>query len=963
MAFGPFFLAAFWPILGGYKLLGHLMLPTVIRLCLLSLILHAGPSYALTTAEYYEDAVAYTNRGQYEAAIIQLKNALIENPDHLPSRLLAGTVYMRTGDSFSSEKELRIALRLGAARDQVYPGLGNALLFQRKYQAVLDTITTLNAFTPEAEQVYVFRARAHLGLNQLERAEENVAQAVSLAPDSLETLLVQAALLKARADLPGAEALIDRAIEQYPLNLAAQYEKGLLLVLQGEVEAALASYDRVLTNNPMAYRTLAARASAYLQLGRLDQALADFEVVYENVPQDFNVAFSYAHVLRELGREEEAKEVIAELVDLINRVPESRLRNEPKLLRTASLLSYMQGDLDKALVYGSLYLSDRPYDVEMGKLLGSANLQLGEDEQAIELLHQMYRRRPDDPELLTLLGEAHLRKGNYSEASALLERAAEIAPESAAVGTRLSMGKFGLGLPDEGEELLLRSFSLNSSESAGAGFILAQVQLNKGQTDAALATIRELLSRQPTNPIMHNLYGVAALQGQNLEQAREAFEVASRLAPYYLSSEYNLALLDLHEGKYLDAKRRLNRLIQAHPDSLLVLEAMANLEQAAGYSERAVDWLVKAAAMDHSSPDSGIRLVDLYIRHQLLPEALKQGEINARLFPESALAAASLARAQSANGDQRAAQATYRKAVVHSRGTSGATLLYLSREQVALGDYTAARGTLLKASNTLRAADAQVSLIKMDMLTGDIASAEARLATLARYTENKAIIPLLRGDIRMEQKRYEDALAAYAESLAASKGTLAALGRFKAEFLLGRRDEAQLWMANWVKRYPEDIVSRRSLYRSWFSTGDRDKASEGYESLFYGGYADGEDLARLARIYQLEKDERALDTASRAVLLLPDSAEVLDTYGWILVTEDRAAEGLPYLREAVSRESNLLMRYHLASALNELGRTEESRKHLQTILNSQQNLPWIASAQNLFDSLEPDPSSLLDSSP
>jgi Tfp pilus assembly protein PilF len=146
-------------------------------------------------------------------------------------------------------------------------------------------------------------------------------------------------------------------------------------------------------------------------------------------------------------------------------------------------------------------------------------------------------------------------------------------------------------------------------------------------------------------------------------------------------------------------------------------------------------------------------------------------------------------------------------------------------------------------------------------------------------------------------------------------------------------------------------MARRSLARSRLSTGQQAQARADYESLVKDGYASAEDYSFLARIYQLDKDERALDVAKIALELEPESPRVQDVYGWILVTEGRADQGLPYLREAVSRDNDLYLRYHLASALAELGRTDEARNELQAILRSKQELPWMASARKLLDSL------------
>jgi putative PEP-CTERM system TPR-repeat lipoprotein len=922
-----------------------LFLPTLL------LVLNLAPAKAQDLVEYYEDAVSRYAAGDYKAAEIQLKNALKADPQHLPSRLLLGRTALLLGDPSTAEKELKIALRLGAARDKVFSPLGNAMLLQRKYQEVLDTFTTVNLNTPEAEQVYVFRGRAYLGLHELDAAESSFERAALIAPDGLETLLGQSAVFKARGEIEQAELLVDRARELYPNSLEVWFEKGLLRAAQGDIDGALASYNYILEKDPGSYKSRVARGTLYLSLGRTDDALIDLKLVHDNVSSDFNAAFLYAAALREVGRNEEAKIVLAELTDYLAHVPEEVLRSEPVLLRAVTLINYIKGDLGQAAVYGSRYISVAPRDFEMGKLVGAIYVRLGQVDSAIEILYPLQRQRPDDVELLLLLGEAHLEKKQYAEASAVLEKAAALAPDNAVVGTRLGLGKFGMGQPGEAEDELLRSFELNSADSVGAGFILAQFQLRKRNTEAALGTVRKLISRQPGNPVLYNLLGAVYTQANDLEAARKAFEQASKVAPGFLGGDYNLARLDIREAKYDDARTRLEELLEAQPQSALVLMALADLELARGDYTQALPWLTKAIALDNKSVEAGVKLVDLLIQNGEGKNALRQGEDLVRYFPREPSAVAALARAQVANGQDVKARDNLAKAVTYAGSFSGVVLLELADQQVKLQDYAGARKTLGIAANTDRSAEAQAAMIRLDLATGNFGGAEAGLANLEKFNSNAAVIALMRGDIRLQQKQYRQALKAYRESFDINPGTLSAIGVFESQFLLGNHDAAQNWLASWVIAHPEDVTARRSLARSQLSTGKRAEAALGFEQLILDGYGTAEDYSFLARIYQLNDDERAIEVAKIALEMEPESAQVLDVYGWILVTEGRASEGLPYLREAVSRDSDLFLRYHLATALNEVGRVDESRRELQAIFRAQQDLPWLASAQALYDSL------------
>src|SRR5690606_1967299 len=60
-------------------------------------------------AAFFEDAVKRYKAGEYEAAIIQVKNALQQNPKLLPAMALMGEIYVATGDGAAAETALKEA--------------------------------------------------------------------------------------------------------------------------------------------------------------------------------------------------------------------------------------------------------------------------------------------------------------------------------------------------------------------------------------------------------------------------------------------------------------------------------------------------------------------------------------------------------------------------------------------------------------------------------------------------------------------------------------------------------------------------------------------------------------------------------------------------------------------------------------------------------------------------------------
>jgi cellulose synthase operon protein C len=81
--------------------------------------------------------------------------------------------------------------------------------------------------------------------------------------------------------------------------------------------------------------------------------------------------------------------------------------------------------------------------------------------------------------------------------------------------------------------------------------------------------------------------------------------------------------------------------------------------------------------------------------------------------------------------------------------------------------------------------------------------------------------------------------------------------------------------------------------------------------------------------------EKATAYARRAYELAPTRAAVLDTYGWLLVRQQRYLQGLKLLRAAEARAGgrpNIV--YHIAVALHGVGRREAGLRALKKALRS-----------------------------
>jgi predicted Zn-dependent protease len=95
-----------------------------------------------------------------------------------------------------------------------------------------------------------------------------------------------------------------------------------------------------------------------------------------------------------------------------------------------------------------------------------------------------------------------------------------------------------------------------------------------------------------------------------------------------------------------------------------------------------------------------------------------------------------------------------------------------------------------------------------------------------------------------------------------------------------------------------------------------------------------------------------MDLAEKAYKAAPSVAGIMDTYGWILVTQNQVQEGLKLLQEANAKQpEDLDIRYHLAAAHARAGNEGVAKNELEEILASGKNFSEKQSASELLKSL------------
>jgi len=313
---------------------------------------------------------------------------------------------------------------------------------------------------------------------------------------------------------------------------------------------------------------------------------------------------------------------------------------------------------------------------------------------------------------------------------------------------------------------------------------------------------------------------------------------------------------------------------------------------------------------------------------------------------------AALARCYVAIGKPELARAIYGQ-MTRFAGFNSRTLYRIAKLQSAVKDYDNALYSLEKAINGAPTfIPAQVSAVEVMIAAGKRKLARERAHALRDAHPELADGYRLVAEVELLDRRCPSAIENFHKAFTLAPKSGLAIRLAQALMRCGDGRGAVTRLKAWVDAKPGDLVARKALAEMNLRVGDLAAAQRLYEKVLAVAPDDGAVLNNLAYLYARAGDDRALELARRAHQLAPDSAAAKDTLGWILVQRGDAAAGLSYLRDAQTRDSrNPEIHYHIAVALDRLGRKKQARAELDIVLESGIRFTGIEAARKLRDRL------------
>lgn len=898
----------------------------------------------LTPDQHLEKGRDFLEEQKVFEGIIELKNALQKEANLPEARWLLGQAYLKLGNGSLATREFNSARSLGFSHDDMDNDLLRALNQEGKFQEVL-TRTDSTTAESDSAALQIIRGDAFMGLRKGEEARAAYEKALEMDPGAGNALAGLARLALSGRDLEQSESYVARGLEADPENDDLWVLRGMLALVQNQAGKADEYFSRANDIAPYNRMAKVGVIRSRFALQKFDEARQPLKVLESRYGNSPTVKYLRAYLEYQDGNVEKAESMLLDVLKINSSHPESQL--------LLSNILYQDGRLEQVINYMERFTSQFPRHLPAVKLLAVAYLGQKEIDKTIELIQQALKTNTADDQLYSILGTAYIRTGNMDKATEYLERAAEINPNAANIRAQLALSHLAAGDTDLAVSALEDAVQLNP-KLYSADIMLILTHIRSEEYDKAIKAAENLHKKEPDNPLPLNLLGTAHAGKQEYDKARGYFSQAIEKNPDYSPAKFNLANLDIEEGNLDSAEQRFKDILKSDNKSAKAYVGLAKIENKRDNEEKMLAYLRQARDADEKSIEARVLLARYYKNTGRNREMLEVINEAAKLAPNFTEIIFMAAQAQRLNGEYDNARKNI-ELLASEFPDSTDILMEQALLQMDLREFGAAETTInrileLKPDHE-RALLAQVNLY---LRTERPEEARKALQVYADAYPDSPDLDISRGDIALYEKDYKTALEHY-RNAQADKDTSFVVFRIVNTYLaMNDTESARAVLEKWVSEHPDDKQVKLVLASRYHQEDNIDRAIELYEEVVRDDATNMIALNNLAWLYLDIDARKALELAERAFQLAPEQAEVMDTFGWILVQQGSQVErGVSLIQSALDKQPDVAsIRYHYAYALAKSGNRVRAIEEVKRVIRENPTFPELNDAKALLKQLQ-----------
>ncbi|MBL4621876.1 MAG: PEP-CTERM system TPR-repeat protein PrsT [Immundisolibacteraceae bacterium] len=852
-----------------------------------------------------KNAQKYYESGQLAEALLEIKNALRDDPDNPEVRWLAGKIYLESGNNNSAVKELSKALELGLQRADADLPLVRAWMAQGKLQKALDYFKSkeIGTISDDARIIYT---ELLLQSGDILLAETILLKMRQSAPELMAVRLGLARIAITRSEQDNARIQIEEILKIEPENPFANLIAAELEIANRNFTEAKSYYDIALAAPKTRLQAELGTARILLAREQYNDAEVALDSILEKQPNIPLALFLKGLTYYHQNKFESAQEVLEQVQTMIP-------KHGPTLLLLGKI--YLDNTrLEQANQVLTSLLTVDPKNKGGKQLLAATKLRLKQPEQALALIDKDKLEQTDNPLTLIVAGSAYIAIGDLSKGTVLLEKASTLVKNPELIRSQLARIYLASG---DIQSAISEFHSLTESNHNNPQhmLMLAYAQVRQAQFDKAIITA-EKLKQQGSELLATNLKGAIEMGRNQLELAQQHFETAISIDNSFIPARLNLARIAKAQKRNGDAKQLLEEILEIAPKHSEAVLGLAEILHRTDSPSAAIK-LLKNFTNQHQSAKVLMLLANLINESEHPAKAIQHARQARDLAPTDIRIVSALAILQRKQGNLILGIETLLEIPKSQRDSTYNTILSQfaradDRPKLARESLSAA----LKQSPTSLAVI--VNSISFELSEKNIERAKEFSALITQKNDPSGVIRLtLQGDISRASSDHQQAISAYTEAFKLKQSSNI-LNSLVSELLAFKQpEEATKVLSDWLDSYPNDVQALLRLSNQHMASGENHKAIKLYEQVLKVNPVQPLALNNLAWIYLERGNRRALTLANELAKLAIVRAETLDTVGWIYTNMGSLTEGIEVLKKANDLDpASAEVMFHLAGAFS-----------------------------------------------
>lgn len=893
-------------------------------------------------------ATAQAGKGddaEINAARLKLKSLVQAQPKSSEARYQLGLQLLADGDAAAAVIELQRAQDFKHPENLVLPRLAEAMNLAGQNKQVIDQFADKRLSDPEAGAALMASvAESQAQQGDMAAANKTVERALATAPKSERALLARIRLLTAGNDLSTALATVETLLAAHPNSHEGWAVKGdLLLRTPDGRPQALAAYEKSTQIKPDYLYAMSGLLSLRMAMHDVDGAKKDLAKLKTVAPKHVITGMFEANLAYATGEHAKARDIYQAL-----------LRSLPE--DVSVLLSAGENELklhapQQAEAYFAKASSIAPRNVLARRLLAEAQIALGQAARALVTLAPLVEATDASADVVALAAQASLLNGDAKAADTLFKRLAKLKPTDPKLRTVLASASLGKGNETVVYNELREIAAVDSGVTADLALISGLIK--GGQPDAALSAVDDLQKKRPSDPVPQQLRGQILIGKADRPGARKAFEAALALDKTYYPAAAALALLDLQDTKYDDARKRFADIIKLQPKDVRAIlglaELQARLDAPRAEVQRLLDSAVKEVPND---VNARLALITHHMGGTNNVAALSAAQAAVAAVPDNLELLDLLGKCQLRANQASQAIASFGKMVSlqpkSPRGHIGMVDAYMATNELGLAQKSMDRA--------LELAPRQVDVIGHAVALASrknqypAAIEYCRRLQADRPTESLGF--LLEGELEMARSNWDAAAIALRKGIDRPAPGAGATKLYHSLLRSGKAAEATAFAGQWLKTHPKDTSLLFYLGNAAQAKGDAATAETRYEQVLAANAGHVLALNNLAMLRIQQKKPGAVGLAERAVEGAPEQALLLDTLAQAYASENKISKAIEAQQHAVAvAPTDGTLRLGLARYQLEAGNKALAKAELDKLTALGTAFPAQAEVQRLLASL------------